>query len=447
MNRVRFADRLLVSMSFVLSIASAGAQSLEDSLVGAYASNATLDAAKQELRAANESVPQAIAGYRPNLSAFTQAGGAYEFTDDAATATAALGVTLTQPLYRGGRTSASVDSAEHQVFSQREIYRSTEQDILLRAANAHLDVLRDQQIVDLSRKNEAIINEQVTAFRRQLEAKAATKTDVAQGEVRLVRAQAAQVAVAVELAASRGVFREVVGSAPELLEAPDPHSFVIPASRDEVITRALQDNPIVAAANYAELASRFDVAAANGWRLPQVDLVGSAQYFSENAGGEGVDLDEDFAIGRVDLRITLPLYEGTYGSRSRQSIRVADQRHAELLAARRQVERNAAGAWERWQSANLQVQSLTDAVALAGTAADGLRREHRLGERTALDLLNGEQELLDAEIDLVRARRDRMAARFELLAVIGAFTVDRLQLDTRVYDVDAEFHEVRNSWL
>ena len=418
--------RLAFSLAIAFASTQAVAQSFEDTLISAYVSNATLDAARQELRSVNQTLPQALAGYRPSLSSFANAGGAYEFTDDdnPAAATAAVGVTLTQPLYRGGRTTAGVSSAENQILSQREIYRGAEQDVLLQAANAHLDVIRDQQILGLARENEAKLTEQVSAFRRQLEAGAATKTDIAQGESRLAQVQAGVATAEADLATSQATFFEVVGTTPDALKPLDVSHYTIPSSRDEVLALALRNNPTAGAAHYAEIASKFDVDVAAGWSWPEADLVGSVQYFSEAAD----DLDDEFAVGRLELRVTLPLYDGgVYGSRARQSVNVADQRRAQSLAARRQVERQARVAWDGL----IDRQDPGRALDLCGgvrpfDAVDGLRKERRLGERTAIDLLDGEQELLDASIDLTRAKSDLTSARFGVLAAAGAFTVDRL---------------------
>lgn len=427
------------------------AQSLEEALIGAYGTNAALIAAREELRAVNEQVPQALAGYRPSLSSFVRAGGAYEFTadddEDAGTGTAAAGVTLTQPLYRGGRTSAGVSGAESIVLSERERYRAVEQEILLQAANAYLDVLRDQTILDLSKQSTAIVGDQVSAFRRQLEAGAATRTDVTQGEARLARTEANLARVEAALAASRAAFVEVTGSLPEGLAAPDDGRYALPSSLADLELSALRNNPAIRAAAYAEIAARHDIDVAKGWGGPEVDLVGSVQYFSETTDSDAVDLDDDFAAARLELRLTLPLYDGVYGSRSRQSERIAGQRQAELQSIRRSVERQAAGAWQEWTSSRIQIERLTEAVALAKAALDGLGKEHRLGERTALDLLNGEQELLDVSIDLAHARRDHLAARFQTLTLQGSFTVDQLELDTKIYDIEADFQAVRDTWF
>lgn len=409
------------------------AQSLEEALIGAYGTNAALIAAREELRAVNEQVPQALAGYRPSLSSFVRAGGAYEFTaDDDEDA---------------GTGTAGVSGAESIVLSERERYRAVEQEILLQAANAYLDVLRDQTTLDLSKQSAAIVGDQVSAFRRQLEAGAATRTDVTQGEARLARTEANLARVEAALAASRAAFVEVTGSLPEGLAAPDDGRYALPSSLADLELSALRNNPAIRAAAYAEIAARHDIDVAKGWGGPEVDLVGSVQYFSETTDSDAVDLDDDFAAARLELRLTLPLYDGVYGSRSRQSERIAGQRQAELQSIRRSVERQAAGAWQEWTSSRIQIERLTEAVALAKAALDGLGKEHRLGERTALDLLNGEQELLDVSIDLAHARRDHLAARFQTLTLQGSFTVDQLELDTKIYDIEADFQAVRDTWF
>ncbi len=438
--------RLALSLALVLFPLSVAAQSFDESLFSAYATNATLDAARQELRSVNETMPQALAGYRPTVDAFANAGAAYEFTedDDPAAATAATGVTLTQPLYRGGRTTAGVSGVENRVLSQRELYRGVEQDVLLQAANAHLNVLRDQQILGLARENETKLTEQVSAFRRQLKAGAATRTDIAQGESRLAQTQAGVATAEADLAASRAIFFEVVGTAAEALTPLDAGRYPLPASRDEMLTLALQDNPTAGAAYYAEIASQFDVDVAAGWSKPQADLVGSVQYFS----GSDDDLDDEFAVGRVELRVTVPLYDGgVYGSRTRQSVNVADQRRAQLLAARRQVEREAGVAWDGWTTAKIRVERLASAVESARAAVDGLRKERRLGERTVIDLLDGEQELLSASTALAEAETDLLSARLQVLASSGAFTAKELALNTEAYDVETDFQDVRDRWL
>ncbi len=442
---------LLIGLISVSPSLPAVAQSFEEALISAYATSPALEAAREELRAVNEQMPQALAGYRPSLSSFVRAGVAYEFTadddEDAGSNTAAAGVVLTQPLYRGGRTSAGVSSAGSIVLAQRERYRGIEQDTLLQAANAYLDLLRDQTILDLSKKSEAIVRDQVSAFRRQLKAGAATRTDVAQGETRLARTQANLARVEAALAASRAAFVEITGGSPESLTAPRADRYVMPSSLDDLELFALKDNQAIKASSYEEIAARYDVDVAKGWQGPDVDLVGSIQYFSETTDGDAVDLDDDFAAARLEVRLTLPLYGGSYGSRSRQSQRIAGQRQAELQSVRRRVKRQALSAWEDWTSSGTQIERLTEAANLANAALDGLSKEHGLGERTALDLLNGEQELLDVSIDLARAKRDHLAARFQVLTLFGAFTVDQLDLDTEVYDIEADFQTVRDAWF
>ncbi|MCH8809622.1 MAG: TolC family protein, partial [Proteobacteria bacterium] len=218
----------------------AGAQSLSEALAEAYATNPTLRAARAELRAVNEGVPQALSNWRPNLTVTGSAGkqridsqasfSSTEETTTPATATARL----IQPLYRGGRTIAATQRAEHEVRAQRSTLQSVEQSVLLRAVTAYMDVWRDQAIIEFNVKNEMVIARQLEATRDRFTVGEVTRTDVAQSETRLAIATAERIAAEGTLRSSRAVYAEVVGSAPGVLPPPLPLDGM-PASLKAVI--------------------------------------------------------------------------------------------------------------------------------------------------------------------------------------------------------------------
>ena len=225
---------------WALGAQPAGAQTLAEALAGAYATNPTLSAARAELRAVNEGVPQALANWRPNLTVTGSAGKqridsqSSFLTNQQTTTPFEATARLIQPLYRGGRTTAATERAEHEVRAQRSSLQSVEQAILLRASTAYMDVWRDQAVVEFNINNERVIERQLEATEDRFTVGEVTRTDVAQAETRLAVATADRIAVEGALRTSRAVYEEVVGSSPGVL-APAPPVEGLPARLAEVL--------------------------------------------------------------------------------------------------------------------------------------------------------------------------------------------------------------------
>ena len=237
--------------------APATSQTLREALNSTYTTNPTLRAARAELRAVNEEVPQALANWRPVISLSGAYGAQRTESQITSGTTTPFEATarVTQPLYRGGRTIAGTQRAESRVQAQRSILRSVEQSVLLRAVTVYMDLWRNQAEVELNRRNEAVLERQLEASRDRFTVGEITRTDVAQSETRLAVAVAAAVAAEGARAASRAVFVEVVGIAPGKVGAAAPPEG-LPASLVEAVTLAEAANPDVLAARFAEAAAR-----------------------------------------------------------------------------------------------------------------------------------------------------------------------------------------------
>ena len=418
----------------------ASAQTLSDALAEAYVSNPTLDAARAALRAVNEEVPQALSNWRPSV---TVTGSAGRQRNASGTITPrSLGLNVTQPLFRGGRTIAETRRAEANVMAQRSRLLRTEQEILFRTATAFMDVWRDQSVLELNLNNETVLRRQLEASEDRFEVGEVTRTDVAQSESRLARATGDRVRAEGSLTTSRAVFEELVGAMPPVLEAP-PRLTGLPESQDEVTEKARAAGPAVLAARFAEAAGLENVKVAFGALLPELSLVGSLSRDKETATAK-----TEVEQARILARLSFPLYQrGLVSSRVREAKQLASQRRKEVNQALRAAMREAVTAWEALQTARARIRAFEAEVRSTDIALEGVKQENAVGARTILDILDAEQELLDARVRLVGARRDEIVASYQVLRAIGKMTARSLSLPVTLYDPDIDLAIVRDVWL
>ena len=441
--------------AWALAVAAAGlaaalpfplaAQGLSDALTAAYQSNPTLMAARAELGSVNEGVPQALSNYRPEVLIDASLGLQRRDTNAlSAETTEPLEAELTvdQPLYRGGRTMAAVAGAEALVNAGRAGLIAVEQSVLLDAAVAYMDVWRDQAVLKLNEGNEEVLTRQLEATQDRFDVGELTRTDVAQSESRLARARATRIASEGDLAASRAVFVEVVGLASGVLEAPSALDG-LPGSRDEAVEAALEANPVLTGARFTEEAARHRIDVAHGRLLPELSLTGEASHSEETT----TEISETQRIlGQAE--ITVPLYQrGLVSSQVRENKQRALQRRREIDEAHRRAERLAVASWEQLKSTEAQRDAFGAEVRASEIALEGVRQENAVGARTILDVLDAEQELLDAQVSLVRARRDEIVAGFEVFSAMGRLTVRNLALGIDVYDPEVDYRAVRDRWF
>jgi len=441
--------RLLAGLGVCLALSTpAVGQTLDETLAAAYSSNPTLRAAQAQLRAVNEGVPQALSNWRPSVvvtgsagkqrleSQSTTTSGRYSTTPLAADAT------ISQPLYRGGRTVAGTERAESAVLAQRARLDTVEQSVLLSAATAYMDVWRDQAVLDLNVNNERVLQRQLEASQDRFSVGELTRTDVAQSETRLSVATAGRIAAEGSLSTSRAVFQEVVGMAPTILKAPPPIAN-LPGSLEETVNAAVADNPDVVAAIYAEKSARSQVREIVGELLPVVSLNASVSH-SENSVTQNSESD----VAQILAEVSIPLYQqGAVSSRVREAKQISNQRRLEIGVARQRLEQEAVSSWRALETARAQTLSFESGVRSAEIALEGVRQENSVGARTVLDILNAEQELLNAKASLVSAQRDTVVAGFQVLAATGRLLARSRGLQVDVYDPTVDYQKVRDSWF
>ncbi len=439
-NRLASAGFIAALLAFAIP-GAAVAQTLTEVLATTYATNPRLLAGRAELGATNELVPQALSGWRPTIAGTAGIGETWRDSDvgsDTSTPRS-VGVSVSQPVYRGGRTVAETRQAENFVLAQRARLVAVEQDVLLDTVTAYVDVLRDMAVLELTINNEQVLSRQLEASRDRFEVGEITRTDVAQSEARLARATSGRIAGEGDLTESRARFVEAVGEAPATLETP-PIVTTLPASLEEAIETAVATNPDVIAVDYVERSARDGIDVVFGELLPSISLESRVEYEKDIA-----TFIDNQTTANVEARLTVPLYQaGEVSSRVREAKKRASQRRLEMAQQRRRAAQFATTAWEALSTARAQITAFEANVRSAGIALEGVREEAQVGSRTVLDVLDAEQELLDARVNLVRAKRDEIVAGFQLLSAVGNLTARDLNLPVEYYDYQADYLEVRN---
>ncbi|WP_448205033.1 TolC family outer membrane protein [Azospirillum sp. sgz302134] len=459
--RSRFARQLLATaltlgMAFVGAIDTASAQTLEDALAQAYANNPALGAQRARQRAVDEGVPQALAGYRP--TARITAGVSHTGTNSdlknretGATGTTRtsvtpknVGVTATQPLY-DATVGPAVRRAERTVEAQRATVLATEQQTLLNAATAYLNVVQNQALLELQINNEQVLRRQLDAARDRFRVGEYTRTDVSQSESRLAASIASRISAEGTLQASRATYERVVGTMPGNLKAPKPR-FKLPATLDEVVEMARANNPTVLSATYTEQAQREAVDQQFGRLLPSANLSAQATRSWDPSTSSGIDVTRQNSA-QFTAQVTIPLYQaGLPEALTREAKHTANQARLQIEDSRRQAVEAAISAWQGLQAARASIESYNSQIRAAEIALEGVRQEAQVGSRTVLDVLNQEQELLNARVNLVQAQRNEMVQAFTVLGAIGQLTARQLALPVQYYDSEAHYQQVRNKW-
>ena len=457
MNARRFRRASLPAAAAALALALpavAAGDTLLEAMAKAYVANPQLEAERARLRAADEGVPQALSGWRPTVTARGSVGygqynsrrrspgllsaGRFNERTESRNPTSAR-IEATQPLYDGNRRTARLQAAKHRVSAQRARLVSIEQTVFLSTGVTFMDVVRDQAVVELTVNNVAVLRRRLQAAQDQFEVGEVTRTDVAQAEARLARAIAEQASAEGQLEASRAGYERVVGELPGRLEAPPPLAG-LPATKEEAVEAASQQHPDVTAASFEEQAALADADAIRSELLPRVNLVGTVSHATD-ASGRGTR-NNDVTVAAT---VSMPLYEaGSVTSRRRAAIETASRMRAVTEDRRRVAIEQAVRAWENLASAQARMESLETEVRASEIALDGLQQEAEVGTRTLLDVLDAEQDLLDARVNVVRTKQAEAVASYQLAAAMGRLTAEAQQVPVPLYDYRENYDRVRS---
>lgn len=431
-------------------VTSAKAESLHDALLNAYRKNPTLNAARAGQRATDENVPQALAGWRPTVSAAGTAGQNLSYNSFAGGTTSYvqptqenLSIKLNQPVFRGFKTVEGTAVAEAQVKAGRQQLLATEEQVLLNVVTTYVNLLRDRKIVELRKRDLGVLQGQNKATVERFKAGVLTRTDVAQAEAGVASQRAALESAIATAQTSEASYVQYVGHQPSNMSSAP--IAIPPSSLDEALGIAGQTNPNILAAAENAVAADHTIGVVKSALLPQADLQGLYSFnASQNGTASSPATSDSMTIQGV---VTVPIYEaGLNYSQVRQAKQRASQSKIIMIDATRQVRQAVVAAWQAFVSAKQAVVSNTSGVSASQLAYDGVKQEYQVGSRSTVDVLNAELTLLNAEIALAVSQHDQVLASYQLQSAMGHLTGKHLHLGP-LYDVKFNYDLVRNKWI
>ncbi|MFM9865218.1 MAG: TolC family outer membrane protein [Micropepsaceae bacterium] len=424
-------------LATVLAVPHASADTLLDALVKTYQTNPQLLAERANLRATDEEVSQAIAQWRPRIeiSADYAKTHSESKTDGlprslSRTEPWSADVTATQTVFAGGRILAQRRQADANVKAGRARLHSTEQSVFLGTISSYMNVVRDEAVLKLNEANTQLLKKQLEAAQARFDVGEITRTDVAQAEARLAAGTASETSAQATLKASRLAFERSVGEAPGSLDA-KPKAPAVPETEVQAREIANVQNPGLVGARAQEDSARYGIDFAVGQMLPTVTV--SASY-----GRSGQERGPAETIGddsRLVATARVPLYQGgAEWSAVRQAKEFNNRARLNVEDARRATDEGVQNAWEAYRAAKASSEANRQQVKAAEIAFEGVEQEQQVGSRTTLDVLNQQQELLNARVALVRTERDEVVASYSLLSAVGKLTAQDLELPVQFYD-------------
>lgn len=452
MSILRPAFRLAASASLLALAVPAAADNLREALAEAYNTNPTLQSARAGQRATDEGVAIQRAAGLPDLNVTATHT---EFIRQSANAFTApqrnLGVVaqFLVPVYSGGAVRNGIAAARGRVEAGQADLRNTESAVFSQVVAAYMDVLRTEALATLAANNVAVLKTNLEATSDRFQIGDLTITDVAQSRSRLAVAEGDQQQAQANLIAARETYIRLVGRTPGQLEAPPPLPG-LPENVGEAIVAALENNPNLLAAKERAQAAGFDTKAAGAGRLPTVGLFVNGQYsdfFGTLGGPIAANFVQAETTANAGVRVTIPLFQGgDPAARQRQAGARESAALEDVIASERSVIAETRSTYTNWQAANAVIKSAQAAVEAAELSLEGVRAENSIGNRQILDVLNAEQELLQARAQLVTARRNAYVAGFALLALMGRAEARDLNLDDGVviYDPAVNFERVHD---
>jgi len=434
----------------------AQAEDLQSVLVSVYETNPRLLAERARLREIDETYIQARAQGRPTIGgtgSIAQSwvnfpGGAAGFTGGAQTGDLSvsgrpndIGLQIVQPLYQGGRVKAQKEQAKLGILAARENLRAQENNLFLSAASAYVDVRRDIDATRIRRNNVQVLSRQLEAATVRFDVGSGTRTDIAQSESRLALSQAGLAQAEAQLAISKATFERLVGRPATLLTPPPV--YALPPSLPDAIAAARENNPQLIGSYFNEAAGRAAIDVAKAAGRPTVSISGGLSRQREQLSQlQSID------AASITAQVTIPIYAGGANTSRRRQAEHAKTRLAfETRDTELAVDQSVTQIWAQISAARASLQAAQRQVSAANIAFEGVTLEQSVGTRNQLDVLNAEQETLEAQLSVIEAERNVSVATFQLLSTIGVFDAQGIRLPVDGYEPNKNLDLIRYQGL
>ena len=443
--------RVFFGLSVLLFSTSLSAETLEEAFLASYQNNPTLKAERAKLRATDETYSQASSGWRPNLKVVgdvSYVDSSLKLKDgvrnDSDRVPYGGKVVLTQPIFSGYETVASQKSAENSIKAGRYSLKKVEQDLLTSTAKAYTGVVCAEAALRLNQNKEQVYHKHVEESKQKYEVGEITVTDYAQSEARYEGAKADRIASEGDLKNAKTYYETVTGVAPvKIDEFPPIPLALMNDNLDDTLNKALTDNPEIMSAVYMEKSARNDVTKAGSALLPSLDASASGSL------GRNQQYDDDkYREFKAVATLTIPLYEAGFSySKVRQAKQIANQKRLDIDTVRLKVKNNVFESWENLVATKAKLNAYKSQIKAYEIAVESTRREWEVGTKTMVDVMDAEQDLLDAKLNEIKAKGDEVVESFNLIALCGNLTMDNLNIGAEIYDPVANYEKVKGKWF
>lgn len=439
---------IIIGITGVLLSTTAHAETIFEAMSSAYDTNPTLHAERANSGATNEDAAAARSGFRPTI------GVGADYTDTHAKTTGkkttdgymkGYNGSVKQSLFSGFQTYNSVKAADNAAKAELENLSDVEQQILLAASTAYLDVVRDEAIVKLQKNNEQLLKKQLDETLARFNVGEVTRTDVAQSRASYAQAQSDVISAEGILAISKANYLDIVGKEAQDVRFPENLPSLFPTNFTDALSYADSHNYTLKAAQRSLKAAKYNVSSKKGALLPEVSFTASRgkMTVSSHTSKNPSTTSTEYTVG-----VSMPLYTG---GATRAAIRKSKyQRWAaqeRLRAAEDKVKFDVTSSWEMMETSKANIDSIKEQVKASAIALEGTQKEEALGNRTVLDVLNAYQTLLISQVNEVKARHDYYVSGLQLMQAMGKLTAKKLNLNVKHYDARANFQKTKGKWL
>jgi len=441
---------ILTGLLLIGSTGPAFSMSFEEALSETYKTSPVLLAERANARAQDELLPQAQAGWRPQISLEGEIDSAYQNVRvqnnsllKGKETPKGISAQVIQPLFSGFKTVSGIKQAKGAIRLAHTSLLNVEQSVLSQAAISYMDVVEAEAVLDLQIKNEKVLRRHLKSTKDKFKYGTLTKTDLAQSEARLERATASRIEAEGDLQVKRATYQRVVGKLPVKLQEKTKLDAFLPTSKAEALSLAFQYNPSYLMAKEQEKVALYQVEMMKGDLMPSVNMIASVGRKWDTTQGY-----DDMDYWQVGANLSVPLYQGggEY-AKIREAKQKANQARILIEKARKAVKEGVTQSWEMLKSTQAAEKAIESQIKASKSALEGVRREADVGQRTVLDVLDAEQEYLDTRVSLVKAKRNETVAKVSLLEAVGRLSAKTLKLKVTAYDPKIYSNKAKGKWI